>query len=233
MTANTRHPTPPAILLLGPTGSGKTPQGRLLGALPHVHHFDFGAELRGLAAAGEVPGWPPADLALIRRLVETHQLLPEDRFDIAARCLATFMERQGVDPARDVLVLNGLPRHLDQARRIADLVDIRWVVVLEAEPAVVAARVARRQRGEGLDDADRQDDSEAAVARKLAVYHRQTMPLVEHYEQQPGVAVSRWPVTLCTDDRALHRRIVAWLTTAGCLSASAGAGPAGRSPGGS
>jgi hypothetical protein len=46
----------PAILLVGPTGSGKTPLGALCEKKglwqSRVFHFDFGAILRRIAAAG-------------------------------------------------------------------------------------------------------------------------------------------------------------------------------------
>jgi len=201
-----------AILLLGPTGSGKTPQGRLLGELPGYRHLDFGAELR--RAAGHPKGvgnLSAQDVAFVRALLAEHALLPDDRFDIARKVLAGFLLREGFDSARHVLVLNGLPRTLSQARDLEKTVRVEGVIVFDAGPCAVRARVAQRRRGEGLDDAGREDDSDEAIALKLDIYRRQTAPLISHY-REAGVPVLHFRVTTRTDDRSLHRRIVAALS---------------------
>ncbi|MDW7761659.1 MAG: hypothetical protein SCM96_13625 [Acidobacteriota bacterium] len=50
----------PAVLILGPTGSGKTPLGRELETRGHAgrrcRHFDFGAEMRALAGGPQDSG---------------------------------------------------------------------------------------------------------------------------------------------------------------------------------
>jgi hypothetical protein len=108
-------------------------------------HFDFGAELRAAAAGRR--GLAPDDLAAVRRLLATHALLPANRFDLAERLLDAFLERTQFDAERDVLVLNGLPRHVAQARDLAERVRVEHVVVLECDAAVAGARVARRRAG--------------------------------------------------------------------------------------
>lgn len=199
-----------AVLLLGPTGSGKSPQGMLLERAGGYRHFDFGTELRA-AAAGE-RGMPPDDVAFVRRLLDAHALLPDARFGLAERLLDAFLGRTGFDPARERLVLNGLPRHVGQARALARRgVRIEHVVVLACDAAACRARVARRRSGEGLDHAGREDDSPDAVARKLAIFREQTAPLIAHYQAEPDAAVHHMTVTTQTCDEALHcqiRRIV-------------------------
>lgn len=205
-----RRPSIRAVLLLGPTGSGKTPQGMLLERAGGFRHFDFGAELRAAAAGRR--GLPPADVAFVRELLGAHALLPDERFDVAARLLDAFLRRTGFDPARERLALNGLPRHVGQAVALAELgVRVERVIVLECRAESVRARVARRRRGEGLDHAGRGDDSPEAVARKLAVFHDRTAPLVAHYRAQPAVAVSAVSVAADVSEEALSaclRRLV-------------------------
>jgi adenylate kinase family enzyme len=194
-----------AILLIGPTGSGKSPQGELLERGGGFRHFDLGAELR--AAADGQRGFSEEDRAFVRGLLDAHALLPDGRFGIAAKLLDAFLGRTRFDAAREVLVLNGLPRHVGQALAIAGRVRVEHVVVLECDAAAVRARVARRRRGEGLDHAGRTDDTPEAIERKLAVFERETAPLVAHYAAQPGVRISRLRVTAETDDAELSRRI--------------------------
>jgi adenylate kinase len=198
-----------AVLLLGPTGSGKSPLGALLERRGGFRHFDFGAELRA-AAAGE-RALPPGDVAYIQHLLATHALLPDERFAIAEALLDGFLRRVGFDPAREVLVLNGLPRRVAQARALAERVRVGHVLVLECDAEAVRARVARRRRGEGIDHAGREDDAGGAVTRKLALYARETEPLAAHYAAQPAVRLTRLRVAADTSEAALAEQAAAAL----------------------
>ncbi|MFP4056288.1 MAG: nucleoside monophosphate kinase [Candidatus Brocadiia bacterium] len=200
---------------MGPTGAGKSPQGARLERRGGFRHFDFGAELRAAGAGRR--GLPEADVAFVRRLLAAQALLPDERFDLAQRLLDAFIERARFDPRREVLVLNGLPRHVGQARAIAPRVRVDCVVALECEPQAARARVARRRQGHGSDHPGRPDDHRRAVERKLAVYEQETAPLLAHYRRQPGVRVIRLAVTADTADGELHRRVVGELRRAGLL----------------
>jgi len=212
MSAKSAPPQRPAavraVLLLGPTGSGKTPQGRLLEQAGLGAHFDFGSELRAAAGGGVLA---PADTAFVARLLETCALLPQDRFDIAQQILDAFLRRVRFDPARRRLILNGLPRHAGQARDLARSVLVEHVFVFDCDAEAVRARVARRRGGSGLDDFGRADDHPEAVALKLRTYETQTAALVGYYAAQPEVRVVRIPITAATDDRSVHRLIVSHL----------------------
>ncbi|HUT32420.1 MAG TPA: nucleoside monophosphate kinase [Planctomycetota bacterium] len=196
-----------AALLLGPTGSGKSPVGAWLERRGAFRHFDFGAELRA-AAAGQ-RGLPQDDAAFVRRLLATHALLPDERFPIAEALLDAFLRRAGFDPECDVLVLNGLPRHAGQARALAQRVRVEHVIVLECDAEAAQARVARRRRGEGMDHAGRDDDAAEAVARKLALYASETEPLAAYYAAQPGVSLTRLRVGTDTREEDLAERVAA------------------------
>jgi len=103
-----RHP---AILLLGPTGTGKTPLGNVLAfrgwrGQPCLH-FDFGANLRELVARNQPDEHiSHADLEFLRQVLQSGALLEDEHFPLAARILRRFMSGSG-DHAW--LVLNGLP----------------------------------------------------------------------------------------------------------------------------
>lgn len=173
-----------AILLVGPTGSGKTPLGDWL----QTHglggracrHFDFGAHLR----AGT--GLTAAEQEFVRRVLATGALLENETFYIAEKILRAFMAgHEG-----EWLVLNGLPRHVGQAVALERLVNVVAVVQLQADAATIRERLRRNSGG---DRAGRVDDDLALVERKLATFARRTLPLVEHYRRR-GVPVL--PVTV-------------------------------------
>jgi len=135
------------------------------------------------------------------------------RFDIATKLLDGFLARVGFDAARDTLVLNGLPRRVSQAWAIAEHgIDVQRVIYLKCGAATARARVARRRRGEGLDHAGRADDGDSAIRRKLAIFARDTSPLLSHYTAKPGGIVASLTVTADTDDEEMHRRLVALLS---------------------
>jgi len=66
-----------AVLLLGPTGSGKTPLGDALQREGfggrRCHHFDFGEQLRHATGVGD--GLDAADIAFVRKVLEEGALL--------------------------------------------------------------------------------------------------------------------------------------------------------------
>jgi adenylate kinase len=206
-----RRPSGPpwdAWLLLGPTGSGKTPLGRLF---EHVglgrrrcRHFDFGAELRDIASGPRrARALSAEDEQIIRRSLETGALLEDDEFPIALHVLGAFVRREGVG-GDDLLVLNGLPRHVGQARMMEDMIKVLGVVSLEAGPEVVRERI---RLDTGGDRTDRQDDELRAIRRKLVIFRMRTLPLIEYYENRE-VPVLRLPVGVRTTAGEMAKRVV-------------------------
>jgi adenylate kinase len=179
-----------AILLLGPTGAGKSPLGDWLERVSlwgrRCHHFDFGANLRAVVAGSGTGDFTPEETDFLRRVLETGALLEDQHFSLAARMLDAFIARRGL-AASDLIVLNGLPRHLQQARALDGRLAVIGVVQLDCDARTVRERL---QRNSGGDRTHREDDSEALVARKLALYEARTRPLVNHYRDR-GVNVRR------------------------------------------
>lgn len=184
-----------AILLLGPTGSGKTPLGeemerRGLGVRPCVH-FDFGANLRKLAAGrGRNGRLNAADLARIRQSLATGDLFEDRDMPMIVRIVRSVAGARGIRPGT-LLVLNGLPRHVGQARGLAGTVSVERVVLLEAEAPVIQERL---RIDPGGDRSGRTDDSPEAVGKRLTDYRERTRPLLDFYGSL-GVPVSKIGVT--------------------------------------
>jgi len=183
----------PGILLVGPTGSGKTPLGALLEerglAATECRHFDFGAWLRRIAF-GEFrsPRITDEDLATLAASLCAGTLLENEHFHIARDIFLDFVAGTGPETR---IVMNGLPRHLGQARDVAMLVEMRLAIHLRCTPDVVAARI---ESDTGGDRAVRTDDSDEEVARKLRLFEDRTAPLLDHYRVQ-GVEIAEIDVT--------------------------------------
>jgi len=172
-----------AILLLGPTGAGKTPLGDYLterGLFGRCCvHFDFGAQLRQVAEHGG-RGLTAGDIATVRSVLTDGALLEDDTFHIARTILEVFMEDRDVG-AQDLVILNGLPRHAGQARDVGEILDVILAVALECTAETTHARIARNSGG---DRTKRTDDSIAEIARKLDIYAARTQPLLDHYHSE-------------------------------------------------
>jgi adenylate kinase len=197
-----------AILLLGPTGSGKTPLGDQLEQVllwkRRCHHFDFGANLRAVVAGDGAGSFTTIETRFLRRVLEEGILLEAEHFPLAARILDAFIARKGVRAA-DLLVLNGLPRHLEQAQAMEHKVTVISVVQLDCDVRTVAERLRRNSGG---DRAQRADDAEALVARKLAIYEERTRPLL-NYCRGKGVGILKVPVGVKTQPAEIAGRLCA------------------------
>jgi adenylate kinase family enzyme len=173
-----------AILLIGPTGAGKTPLGDYLDENGlegrRCHHFDFGAHLRRAAESPAVYSRLTGDdIQVISGSLETGALLTDHQFHIAERLLASFMDNRSFRDD-DLLVLNGLPRHPGQARAAEGLINIISVIYLKCDEKVVFGRIKSNSGG---DRTGRTDDSRDAVARKLRIFLERTRPLLHHYDR--------------------------------------------------
>jgi adenylate kinase family enzyme len=198
-----------AILLLGPTGSGKTPLGDWLEKASlwdrRCHHFDFGANLRAVVAGDGTGPFNVGEIRFLRRVLEKGALLEDEHFPLAARILDAFVARKRVQ-ASDLLVLNGLPRHREQAIAIARKVTVISVVQLDCDAPTVAERL---RRDSGGDRAQRTDDVEVLVARKLAIYEDRTRPLLDHYRRQ-FVRILKVRVDVDTQPAEIAGRLKDW-----------------------
>ena len=169
------------MLLIGPTGAGKTPLGQALqrkGLEPkRCVHVDFGELLR-LAAAGHGPQTlAPDDLDFIRRVLAAGALLEDEHFHIARKLIAGRLERAGVGDD-DMVVLNGLPRHVGQARDVDAMLHVATVVDLACDAETVLRRIGTNAGG---DRTARADDDARSVRDKLVLFAGRTRPLIDHY----------------------------------------------------
>jgi len=189
-----------AILLLGPTGAGKTPLGELMQERglwrAKCLHFDFGANLREVAGSHPSP-FPVGegaisrrDLEFLRRVLESGTLLENEHFPIAERILRWFMAQHGAD-RQTRIVLNGLPRHVGQARAIDFILDLEAVVHLECSSETALRRI---QANVGGDRTGRVDDDLAAIREKLRIFNQRTAPLLEYYRRR-GARIETVEVT--------------------------------------
>jgi adenylate kinase len=78
-------------------------------------------------------------------------------------------------------ILDGYPRNLAQAEALDAMLDeigrpLDVVLLLELDDAIAVERLLKRAEIEG-----RPDDTPEAINRRLATYHAETEPVVDHY----------------------------------------------------
>jgi adenylate kinase len=111
----------------------------------------------------------------VEPILAAGQLVPDDL------TVDLIRERLAEPDAERGFVLDGFPRTLAQAEALdAMLVDIERildaVLFFDLADDVAVERLRMRAEDEG-----REDDTPDAIARRLAIYHEQTEPVVERY----------------------------------------------------
>jgi adenylate kinase len=184
------------VVLLGPPGAGKGTQAARLARRWSVPQVSTGDMLREGVAKGTRLGLEA------RRYMDAGELVPD------AVIIGMVRERLGQPDGRKGFVLDGFPRTAAQAEALDQLLDAEGtpldrVVLIELSDEELAARLTGRRvcgscgrnyhvafsppKTAGRCDhcggalTQRADDEEATVRRRLAVYARDTRPLIDYY----------------------------------------------------
>lgn len=157
------------LLLLGPQGSGKGTQAKLVAADHGVPHVSTGDMFRAASAAGTELG------RRVEPILAAGELVPDEL------TVELIRERLSEPDAAEGFILDGFPRNLAQARALDAMLaeigrDLDAILYFDLPDDVATARMLGRARDEG-----RADDTPETIARRLEIYHEQTEPLVEHY----------------------------------------------------
>jgi adenylate kinase len=166
---NTRYRT---ILILGAPGSGKGTQGKVLGSVPRFHHLACGDVFRSLdtrtplgqqfvsyASKGELM---PDDLT-----VKLWRANVKDRVDSRLN-----------KPDIDFLVLDGIPRNVEQAKLLEPDVEVLKLFHLSCPNR---EELARRLRKRALKDNRFDDASDKVIFERFAIYDAETKPILDYY----------------------------------------------------
>jgi adenylate kinase len=160
------------VLLLGPQGSGKGTQAKRIQAEYGIPHIATGEILRDAIAA-------ETDLGRrVKPIVESGRLVPDDLM------IDLIRERLAEDDAEEGFILDGFPRTLAQANALDEMLaeigrDLSIVFGFQLQDEIGIERMTRRAQIE-----NRKDDTPAAIAKRLELYHRETEPLIGHYRAQ-------------------------------------------------
>ena len=157
------------LLLLGPQGSGKGTQAKRLAEEHGIPHISTGDMFRLAMLAGTPLGLE------IKPIYDRGDLVPDDL------TVALIRERLAEPDAATGFVLDGFPRNLAQAealdRMLADIGRaLDAILFFDLDDDTATVRALGRAHEEG-----RADDTPEGIARRLALYHEVTEPVVEYY----------------------------------------------------
>jgi adenylate kinase len=156
------------VLVLGPQGSGKGTQAKRIADERDLPHVSTGEMFRAL----------DDDTPLgreVNEIMARGELVPDE---LTIRMLR---ERLAQDDAREGFILDGFPRNLVQAEALDEMLDeigrsLDVIFFFDLDDETATERALGRARDEG-----RNDDTPESIARRLALYHEQTEPVVEYY----------------------------------------------------
>ncbi len=179
----------PAILLVGPPGSGKGTQGKMLGNVPGLFHCSCGDVFRNIEPATELGG-------LFISYSSQGKLVPDD---VTIRLWLDYVQRcqnaRLFCPDRDVLLLDGIPRNLAQAQLLESFIEVKLALKLVcASRKVLLERIKRRAVKENrLDDA-----CDEVILNRLMVYQEQSEPMLQYFQDEKTRAIeaSKPPLTV-------------------------------------
>ena len=183
------------IILLGAPGAGKGTQAQFMMDKYGIPQISTGDMLRAAAKAGTELGLKA------KELMDAGQLVSDELI------IGLVKERISQEDCAKGFLLDGFPRTIPQADAMKEAgVIVDFVLEFDVPDEEIVKRMAGRRvhpgsgrtyhvtynppKVEGKDDvtgddlAIRPDDEEATVRKRLEIYHAQTAPLINYYQNE-------------------------------------------------
>ncbi|MEX0152128.1 adenylate kinase [Microbacterium sp. LMI1-1-1.1] len=157
------------LLIVGPQGSGKGTQGVRIAEALGIPVVSTGDVFRQNVSEG-------TDLGLeVKSIIDAGDLVPDELTSAVVR------DRLSQADAADGFLLDGYPRNLAQVMHLDEFLEGRD----ESLDAVIALVVPREESISRLKtratEQGRADDTEEGIATRLAIYERETAPILGVY----------------------------------------------------
>jgi adenylate kinase len=168
---------PARLLIVGPQGSGKGTQGVRIAAVLRIPAVSTGDVFRANIAGGTPLGQE------VKAIIDAGDLVSDELTGAVVR------DRLAQADAADGFLLDGYPRNIAQVRDLDEFLAERQ----ESLTAVIELGVPReesiaRLRQRALEQG-RTDDTEEVIANRLAIYERETAPILDVYRERGVVDV--------------------------------------------
>lgn len=159
------------IILIGIQGSGKSTQGNLLSEKLNIPYLSTGHIFREMAKEKTPLG------RYIKEVMNAGYLIPDDK---TIHIVSEYLKKQEY---ADGYILDGFPRTLEQVEKFENGVD--KVVYLKVSDKEALWRLSYRN---GDDGQAREDETLAAIRRRIDLFHKLTEPVLDHYKEK-GILV--------------------------------------------
>lgn len=172
------------IILIGPPGAGKGTQSRMISQKLGLIHISTGDLIREEQKKDTKIG------KLATQLIDQGNFLPDT-------IVIPMVKQKIIDNSTaSGFVFDGFPRTVDQAKSLDEFLNARKtpitkVVLLEISDAIVKTRTAERAALES-----RPDDSPEVVQNRIAIYKKQTAPVINYYKNGYLFAANRGVVSI-------------------------------------
>ncbi len=162
------------VLLFGAPGAGKGTQGKILGEVPGFYHLSCGEVFRTLDMSSELG-------RTFMQFSSKGLLVPDD---VTVKMWHQNMQARTVladfKPNADLLVLDGIPRNVNQARLLSRHLDVLQVIHLVCpNKEEMISRLRRRALRENRID----DAQEEVIRKRWQVYEDETFPVLDYYSK--------------------------------------------------
>ncbi|WAC56453.1 adenylate kinase [Gordonia sp. SL306] len=177
------------LVILGPPGAGKGTQAELLSEALGIPHISTGDLFRANISQGTAVGIEA------KRYLDAGDLVPSEITVDMVRA------RVGEPDAAKGFILDGFPRSTEQADALKDILanldtSLDAVLSFQVDADVVVDRMLSRGRA---------DDTEDVIRNRMAVYTKETAPLLEYYGEQVKT------IDAVGDVQDVHQRVLSAL----------------------
>jgi len=165
-------------LIFGAPGSGKGTQGKVLGSIPRFFHCACGEVFRSLDTR------TPLGQQFLE-FASRGQLVPDDiTVKLWQARIADVVQSHTFKPDIDWLVLDGIPRNVNQAQMMFEVINVKKVFHLSCKDR---SYLVERLKKRALKDNRFDDANEEVIRKRLSTYDAESAPVLEFY----GLALTR------------------------------------------
>jgi adenylate kinase len=160
------------VLLFGAPGAGKGTQGKILGSMPGFYHLSCGEVFRTLDTTSKL-GKTFLEYSSKGLLVPDDVTVEMWQQNMRARTVLSEYK-----PHVDLLVLDGIPRNVNQAKLLDRHINVLLIIHLICpDKEEMIKRLRRRALKENRID----DAKEDVIRKRWDVYERETFSVLEYY----------------------------------------------------
>lgn len=156
------------IILMGPQGSGKGTQAKILAEKFGLFYFEAGKFLREIADKNEA----------LKKIMDKGELVPDTEM---CSYVQSYLDEKQI---YDNILFDGFPRDLEQYNFLKNWfkdkdVKLDAVIILEISEEETLKRLIKRAKIEG-----RGDDNPESIKKRLNLYHTRTQKLISDMQDE-------------------------------------------------